>query len=126
MQALKPWLLQACLQHPAAAFLRIAAPDGADLLPGVHVGPQPCTLLLRGQQLLARLEVDAATATASADALAAHAAQEGQRLLAVLAAMLPRQHAPQAAPAAACVCHQEHAGGLYAEVGMPATFAVSY
>ncbi len=59
--ALLPWLAHSAQRHPDALFLRLAINSAADegaerLLSALSIGALPATLLLAGQQLVARLE----------------------------------------------------------------------
>lgn len=108
-QAFQPLLREACRRHPDALFLHVAlqphevaaaagasslataaaaplpgpstASDRAELLHSLSIGQLPCTLLLRGGELLARLEAGTeggaptlAQGAAAAAALELHAA----------------------------------------------------
>lgn len=59
--AMMPWLAHSAQRHPDALFLRLAVDAAADegterLLSALSISALPVTLLLGGQQLLARLE----------------------------------------------------------------------
>lgn len=111
MQAFRPGLQQACTQHPEALFLAVAVQPGevaaaaspaslaaaaavpgpapgstaerVELLQGLSIAALPCTLLMRGGQLLARLEVSGSRRTAApAKAAAAATAQLQAAILA--------------------------------------------
>ena len=126
LQAFRPALQAACTQHPDALFLTVAVqPDEVaaaaspaslvpaatvpgpspcstaervELLQGLSIAALPCTLLMRGGQLLARLEMDGSAAcsghgssTAAGAAAAAAAAEAAAvRLYAALEAVQPR------------------------------------
>ncbi|PSC73603.1 thioredoxin [Micractinium conductrix] len=104
-EAFAPALTDACRRFPAALFLRIVVPAAAEeslseenaaLFQGLHLDALPCTLLLHGQQLLARLEAGIGGGAGQPGAAAAAAAHA---LNAAVAAALPPEPAP-AAPAA--------------------------
>lgn len=94
MQAFLPSLSDACRRYPAALFVRLvlqspvasaaAAAESQELVEGLQIGRLPCTLLLRGDQLLARLDVAADQPSAAAAAAAAVTLHE-----AVAAALRP-------------------------------------
>lgn len=117
MQAFRPGLQQACTQHPEALFLAVAVQPGevaaaaspaslaaaaavpgpapgstaerVELLQGLSIAALPCTLLMRGGQLLARLEVSGSCAGGSRRSAApakAAAAATAQLQAAILAA----------------------------------------
>ncbi len=81
LQAFLPSLSDACRRYPAALFVRLvlqspvasaaAAAESQELMEGLQIGRLPCTLLLRGDQLLARLDVAADQPSAAAAAAAA-------------------------------------------------------
>ncbi|KAL4424413.1 hypothetical protein ABPG77_005656 [Micractinium sp. CCAP 211/92] len=93
-QAFLPSLSDACRRYPAALFVRLvlqspvasaaAAAESQELVEGLQIGRLPCTLLLRGDQLLARLDVAADQPSAAAAAAAAVTLHE-----AVAAALRP-------------------------------------
>lgn len=78
-QAFQPALHEACTRFPLALFMRVAVDPIADatLLASLGIGRLPCTLLLRGGQLLARVEARAGEADAAAGALEAALATHG-------------------------------------------------
>lgn len=104
--ALLPWLAQTAQRHPDALFMRLAidaaADDGAErLLSALSIGALPVTLLLAGQQLLARLE---AAGGCSPQAAAREAALDLHSALMAAKLQARLQHAdcaPQAAAAPA-------------------------
>lgn len=90
-----PSLSSACRRYPAALFVRLvlqpteaasksAAAESQELVEGLQIGRLPCTLLLRGEQLLARLDVSPDQPPATAAAAAASTLHE-----AVAAALRP-------------------------------------
>jgi hypothetical protein len=63
--AMLPWLAHSAQRHPDALFLRLAVDAAADegaerLLSALSIGALPVTLLLAGQQLVARLDASGA------------------------------------------------------------------
>lgn len=104
--AMLPWLAHSAQRHPDALFLRLAVDAAADegaerLLSALSISALPVTLLLGGQQLLARLEtVGAGVGSRPPEAVAREAALELHS--AIMAAKLQArlQHA-DCAPAAA-------------------------
>ncbi len=124
MQAFQPALQRACAEHPEALFLTMAvhpgeaeaaacpaslaamaavpgpAPGSAaervELLQGLSISKLPCTLLMRGGQLQARVDVPSGCtssgsgrSTKVAAAVAEAAAAAGTRLYAALQAAQP-------------------------------------
>ena len=69
--ALAPRLRDAAAARPDALFLRMTVRPGESLVRGLHLGTLPCTLLLRGHQMLARVEAGDGTPAAAAAAAAA-------------------------------------------------------
>lgn len=112
-EAFFPALVEACRQHPGPLFLRVTVPReqaaasaDRELLAGLKLGRLPCTLLLRGRQLLARLEVG----NGSDSQPTAEAAQEaGRTLLAAVAAALAPGGAAEPALAPAGITHDRSA-----------------
>lgn len=104
--AMLPWLAHSAQRHPDALFLRLAVDAAADegaehLLSALSISALPVTLLLGGQQLLARLEtVGAGVGSRPPEAVVREAALELHS--AIMAAKLQAglQHA-DCAPAAA-------------------------
>lgn len=123
-QAFQPALQRACTQHPEALFLTMAvqpceaeaaacpaslaavgavpgpapgsAADRVELLQGLSISKLPCTLLMRGGQLQARLDMPSGcsssgsgSSTGAAAAVAEAAAAVGTRLHAALQAAQP-------------------------------------
>ena len=96
------------------------------------VGRLPCTLVLRGQQLMARLAVCEAPASASSEpaaaaAAAAAAASAGRQLDPLVGAVLATLPvAEPALPAAKGYGRQERTNTLSSFAEVPAASAVSY
>ncbi|KAL4447733.1 hypothetical protein ABPG75_004952 [Micractinium tetrahymenae] len=106
-EAFLPCLYDACRRYRDALFMRLtlqpaaeaAAPaESQELVEGLHIGRLPCLLLLRGDQLLARLEVGAEQPPAAAAPLAAVTLHEAVAAALRPAAPSDEQPARSAAP----------------------------
>lgn len=88
-------LQAAAAAHPEALFLRLhMRPGDAEhehelLLQGLHIGALPCTLLLRGRELLARVQAGGGGgASAAPEAAADQASRQLQAAIEAAAAVL--------------------------------------